>query len=151
VRLALAFRPCATQGNIRVFARVRPPKKGDTPSVSVERDEIVSVGVDGPSRRSFRFDRAFGSASTQAEVFSEVEPIVTSVLDGYHACVFAYGQTASGKTWTMEGGGAAEERGLVPRTVGALFALAAQRAGCEVTVDVSMLEARPHAHAEIIF
>lgn len=128
------------------MARVRPPKEGDAPSVAVERDEIVSVG-EGPSKRSFRFDRAFGAASTQEEVFSEVEPIVTSVLDGFHACVFAYGQTASGKTFTMEGGSAPEERGLVPRTVGALFALAAQRADCDVTVDVSMLEARSVAPA----
>lgn len=35
------------------------------------------------------------------EVFSEVEPVIKSVLDGYNACIFAYGQTGTGKTFTM--------------------------------------------------
>ncbi len=36
-------------------------------------------------------------------MFGEVEPLVTSVLDGYNVCIMAYGQTGSGKTHTMEG------------------------------------------------
>lgn len=35
------------------------------------------------------------------EVFSEVEPVIKSVVDGYNACIFAYGQTGTGKTFTM--------------------------------------------------
>lgn len=35
------------------------------------------------------------------EVFSEVEPVIKSVLDGYNACIFAYGQTGTGKSFTM--------------------------------------------------
>ena len=33
-----------------------------------------------------------------------MSPLVTSVMDGYHASIIAYGQTRSGKTYTMEGG-----------------------------------------------
>ena len=36
-------------------------------------------------------------------MFSEVEPLVLSVMDGYNVCIFAYGQTGSGKTHTMDG------------------------------------------------
>ena len=55
-----------------------------------------------PLPKAFEFDHVFGSAASQEHVFHEVSPLVTSVVDGYHASIMAYGQTGSGKTWTME-------------------------------------------------
>ncbi|VDM85081.1 unnamed protein product [Strongylus vulgaris] len=42
---------------------------------------------------------------TQEQIFSKVSPIITSCIDGYNVCLFAYGHTGSGKTYTMEVGG----------------------------------------------
>lgn len=42
-----------------------------------------------------------GSLVPSEEVFSDMQPLVRSVLDGYNVCIFAYGQTGSGKTFTM--------------------------------------------------
>lgn len=42
--------------------------------------------------------------STQQDIYDEVvRPLVSSVLEGFNCCVFAYGQTGTGKTFTMEG------------------------------------------------
>ena len=49
-----------------------------------------------PERRStkfFSFDKVYPETSTQEQVFEETKPLITSVLDGYHVCIFAYGQT----------------------------------------------------------
>ena len=48
-----------------------------------------------------------------------------SALEGYNATIFAYGQTGTGKTYTMEGFNAdqnVEERGIIPRAIEQIFA-----------------------------
>ena len=49
-------------------------------------------------------DNVFGAEATTAEVFTTTaKSIVQSVCRGYNGTIFAYGQTASGKTHTMQG------------------------------------------------
>jgi kinesin family protein C2/C3 len=70
-----------------------------------------------------------------ADVFADTAPVVVSVLDGYNVCIFAYGQTGTGKTFTMEGSVA--NRGVNYRTLEELFNIAAQRKG-EIKYDISV-------------
>ena len=66
------------------------------------------------------FDRVFQPAS-QAEVFDSVAaPLVNAALRGTNVTIFAYGQTGTGKTYTMEGPEAGKE-GLMHRTIHLLF------------------------------
>jgi kinesin family protein 5 len=64
--------------------------------------------------------------SSQSDVYEKVEPIVKDVLLGYNATIFAYGQTASGKTHTMEGPSISlaksnsKLRGMTSRVIGTL-------------------------------
>ena len=70
-------------------------------------------------------------------VFEKTAPFATSVLDGFNVSIFAYGQTGTGKTFTMEGTEGA--RGVNYRTLEELFRIIKEREGIflyEVTVSV---------------
>ena len=73
----------------------------------------------------FTFDRIFDIDSTQDEVYAiSALPAVESVLSGYNSTIFAYGQTGTGKTFTMEGftfDYLDPNRGIIPRTIEDIF------------------------------
>lgn len=53
--------------------------------------------------KTYAFDNVFQPKTQQIEIYNTVaKPIVADVLNGYNGTIFAYGQTASGKTYTME-------------------------------------------------
>ncbi len=61
-------------------------------------------------RNFFKYDKTFSEASTTKEVYSEIAAGITkSVVSGLNGTIFAYGQTSSGKTFTMQGSGTIEE------------------------------------------
>ncbi|XP_021819053.1 kinesin-like protein KIN-5B [Prunus avium] len=96
--------------------------------------------------RVFTFDRVFGPKSQQKSIYDQaISPIVNEVLDGFNCTVFAYGQTGTGKTYTMEGGmrnksgNLPAEAGVIPRAVRHIFeTLEAQNA--DYSVKVTFLE-----------
>lgn len=51
------------------------------------------------------------------QVFAGVSELVQSALDGFHVCLFSYGQTGAGKTYTMQGADSPAGRGIIPRAV----------------------------------
>ena len=55
--------------------------------------------------REYTFDAVYDCNSSQVELYDETfRPLVESVLRGFNGTIFAYGQTGTGKTYTMEGG-----------------------------------------------
>jgi kinesin family member 11 len=91
--------------------------------------------------KTFTFDRVFGMYSTQEELFQTmVLPIVDETLTGFNCTIFAYGQTGTGKTHTMEGDiFCPENAGIVPRSVKAILEKL-ESTGSEFTIRVSFLE-----------
>ncbi|XP_031103922.1 kinesin-like protein KIN-14C isoform X2 [Ipomoea triloba] len=125
------------KGNIRVYCRVRPflPGQKDKQTIVEYVGDNGELIVMNPSkqgkegRRSFRFNKVYNPTATQAQVFSDIQPLIRSVLDGYSVCIFAYGQTGSGKTYTMTGpDGATEEQwGVNYRSLNDLFQISQKR------------------------
>jgi hypothetical protein len=85
------------QGNIRVFARCRPMvtaelKSGKCDDVTdFPTPEDIVITKDAMTKTRFEFDQVFQPNSEQGAVFTHVRPFVTSFLDGYNVCIFAYG------------------------------------------------------------
>ena len=65
----------------------------------------------------YSYDAVYEAGSSQESVFADVEPIVTSVMDGYNVCIFAYGQTGMQQTLGGQSGRLALP-GYIPNTVG---------------------------------
>mmetsp|Transcript_33050 Transcript_33050/g.71924 ORF Transcript_33050/g.71924 Transcript_33050/m.71924 type:complete len:827 (+) Transcript_33050:94-2574(+) len=127
------------RGSIRVFCRVRPARALAGPLVAagigarVEGSQCIAMRKPpGDRRQEFSFDRVFGQEAAQEDVYEEVAPLLAGVLDGLHLCIFAYGQTGAGKTYTLSGNGS--ERGIQDFAITDLLKLAQQR-GLEMGVE----------------
>ncbi|XP_061953051.1 kinesin-like protein KIN-14K [Populus nigra] len=139
------------KGNIRVYCRIRPflPGYGEKHTTVEYIGEHGELAVVNPSkqgkdrRRNFKFNKVFGPDSTQAEVYSDTQPLIRSVLDGYSVCIFAYGQTGSGKTYTMTGpnGASEEDWGVNYRALNDLFSISQNRRDSLIyEIQVQMVE-----------
>lgn len=76
----------------------------------VHNTSPTSLVVDtAKDRKLFVFDRVFGEDVYQEGVWEYVNDSVNSFLEGYNVSVLAYGQSGSGKSYTMGTSGPAEQ------------------------------------------
>ena len=114
-------------------------------SVNPSRGEIVVKNPKADSSeppKTFTFDLVYDWNSKQETIYNETAyPIVESVLEGYNGTIFAYGQTGTGKTHTMEG--VAEKpdlRGIIPRAFEHVFKSIQSTTGKQFLIRCSFLE-----------
>nr|XP_055198516.1 centromere-associated protein E isoform X2 [Nyctereutes procyonoides] len=132
----------AEEGAVAVCVRVRPLNDreealgGDT-QVYWKTDNNAIYQVDGS--KSFNFDRVFHSNETTKHVYEEIAvPIIDSAIQGYNGTIFAYGQTASGKTYTMMG--SQDYLGVIPRAIHDIFQKIKKFPDREFLLRVSYME-----------
>lgn len=93
---------------------------------------------------AYTFDHIFDCNTSQKEIYEQVgKPIVDSIFEGFNGTIFAYGQTNSGKTFTMQGPDLQDKilKGVTPRVTNTIFQHI--ESACENTefmVKVSILE-----------
>ncbi|KAI6085804.1 kinesin-domain-containing protein [Hypoxylon rubiginosum] len=88
----------------------------------------LSMGPSALSNKTYNFDRVFSQAADQSMLYDDVvKPILEEMLGGYNCTIFAYGQTGTGKTYTMSGdmnatlGILPDAAGIIPRVLHNLF------------------------------
>ncbi|KAI0513070.1 P-loop containing nucleoside triphosphate hydrolase protein [Xylaria bambusicola] len=127
----------AQETNIQVVVRCRGRNKQEqreSSAVVVSTDAVrgsvvdLSMGPSALSNKTYNFDRVFSPAADQSMVYEDVvKPILEEMLSGYNCTIFAYGQTGTGKTYTMSGdmdetfGLLSDEAGIIPRVLHSLF------------------------------
>lgn len=118
------------KGNLRVYCRVRPclqtsdtfityPEQSTSLTNKVSYLQTMEIKAPNATTSAYTFDRIFPESSTQIEIFNEIQQFIQSALDGESVCVFAYGATGSGKTFTMQGANGNE--GVLPRCASFIF------------------------------
>ncbi|KAJ6009001.1 kinesin-domain-containing protein [Penicillium canescens] len=108
------------------------------------KGEILEVSMGSLSNKTYNFDRVFSSAADQRTIYEDtVLPMVDELLLGYNCTTFAYGQTGTGKTYTMFGemaeefGLLSDNAGIIPRTLHTVFD---RLKGRDSTVKCSFIE-----------
>ncbi|CAM6086375.1 unnamed protein product [Calypogeia fissa] len=98
---------------ISVAIRVKPPSKAGSPlpfvkghkwSVGPHHVSLYSTLGTPVNGQNYSFDHVFGTDAKNGDVYDGLaKGVIMSSLDGFNGTVFAYGQTSSGKTYTMKG------------------------------------------------
>ena len=141
-----------SNNNLKVMVRIRPPLPREIEfgipfrsisEVSQDNKSIIIYEYLGSSTNElfrqhefisnpsmfqehhFSFDNIFDQDSTQLELYIKAgKPCINSLLEGYNSTIIAYGQTGTGKTYTMEGFTLIpfdDKRGIIPRVVEDIF------------------------------
>ncbi|XP_048572230.1 kinesin-like protein KIN-UA isoform X3 [Triticum urartu] len=120
--------PTADLCRVRVALRIRP-KNADELAQGADFDTCVELQAECKKLKlkknnwaseSYQFDEIFGENSSQKRIYEVVaKPVVESVLEGYNGTVMAYGQTGTGKTYTVGQLGKEDpsERGIMVRAL----------------------------------
>ncbi|CAH8381590.1 unnamed protein product [Eruca vesicaria subsp. sativa] len=136
-------------GRVRVSVRVRP-RNGEELKSDADFADLVELQPEikrlklrknNWNSESYRFDEVFTDTASQKRVYEGVaKPVVEGVLSGYNGTIMAYGQTGTGKTYTVGkiGKDDAAERGIMVRALEDILASASSDSS--VSVEISFLQ-----------
>ncbi|KAG7560889.1 Armadillo [Arabidopsis thaliana x Arabidopsis arenosa] len=135
-------------GRVRVSVRVRP-RNGEELISDADFADLVELQPEikrlklrknNWNSESYKFDEVFTDTASQKRVYEGVaKPVVEGVLSGYNGTIMAYGQTGTGKTYTVGkiGKDDAAERGIMVR---ALEDILLNASSASISVEISYLQ-----------
>ncbi|KAG5679528.1 hypothetical protein PVAND_009089 [Polypedilum vanderplanki] len=98
---------------VQVIVRCRPQSNKEKASAFQQVVEVFpsrgAIEIFNPNettrenRKLFTYDAVYNSEATQQQLYDEVvRSLVSSVLEGFNGCCFAYGQTGTGKVSNLK-------------------------------------------------
>lgn len=133
--------------SVRVCVRVRPLNSREKAAAaesksswSINSTTMTQCVNDKPiAANSFAFDHVFEPHINNEQIYSAVaKPVVASATDGVNGVIFAYGQTAAGKTYTMLG--TESDPGVTRRSIAEVFRLIAKSTNRQFLLRASYIE-----------
>ncbi|XP_069355318.1 kinesin-related protein 4-like isoform X2 [Maniola hyperantus] len=131
--------------NIKVVVKVRPLIRREIEDKLLLQWRVINnalIQIDQNGRETgpnFTFDKVYDERSKTSDVYNDIaKPIVEAATAGFNGTIFAYGQTSSGKTYTMTG--TDESPGIIPLAVLNLFDIIKNVPGRDFLVRVSYVE-----------
>ena len=113
------------RGNMRIMCRLRPflpneikSKKSQMETILINND-MVLINEGNKIPKMFEFDYVFDEQSRQEDIYEEVSLLIQSMIHGNNICIMSYGQTCTGKTYTIQG--KSNNKGIASRAVKELF------------------------------
>lgn len=137
---------------VRVVVRCRPfsrrEETGECENILQIDDKLGQITIRNPKAppddpmKVFTFDSVYGWDSRQSDIYDDaVRPLVVSVLQGFNGTIFAYGQTGTGKTHTMQGvSNDPDMRGVIPNSFQHIFTQISRTQNQKYLVRSSYLE-----------
>ncbi|XP_022620913.1 kinesin-like protein KIF3C isoform X1 [Seriola dumerili] len=120
--------------SVKVVVRCRPLNRreesngpaGGIVQMDLRLGQVILRNPRAPAsepQKTFTFDAVYDANSKQRDLYDEsVRPLIDSVLAGFNGTIFAYGQTGTGKTYTMQGAWMdPEKRGVIPNAFDHIF------------------------------
>lgn len=144
---ALRIRPTTTQDTVSIPARfqrtvihatsstsVTVDASSATPATSGSATAVASPSTTIGKKQVFTFDQVHPTTVTQHSLFTSTAlPLISRFTEGFNCTILAYGQTSSGKTFTMTGVDLDADpsdlnngMGIIPRAVSTIFSQARQ-------------------------
>jgi hypothetical protein len=134
------------RGNLRIMCRIRPFLDSENLGVNKKSFDNVFKNFndtftifDKNKIRKYELDYIFNQKNTQQDVYDEVSLLVQNMTNETNICVISYGQTSTGKTYTIEGPGR-ENPGILMRTARELFQMAEENIKFDFKISLSILE-----------
>ncbi|XP_051528281.1 kinesin-like protein KIF1C [Myxocyprinus asiaticus] len=144
--------------SVKVVVRVRPFNSRETNrgAKCVIQMQDKSTCIINPKQpkdapKNFTFDYSYWSHSSeedpsfasQRKVYQDIgEEMLLHAFEGYNVCIFAYGQTGAGKSYTMMGKQEPGQQGIIPQMCEDLFRQTSDNTDSDLSfsVEVSYME-----------